>query len=65
MFSRRERRQYIFNDNVKDKLVSTAKHLLVSTAKHLEHVELPHGVQRDALEKVKEELQHGLELIAA
>ena len=50
-------RQYIFNNNVKDQLVSIVK--------HLEHIELPHGVQRDALEKAKEELQQGLELIAA
>ena len=50
-------KQYIFNDNVKDQFVATAK--------QLELVNLPKGPQREAIDKAKEELKQGLEMIAA
>ena len=49
-------KQYIFNDNVKDQLVAAAK--------QLELVDLPAGAQREAMDKAKEELKQGLEVIA-
>ena len=42
------KKQYIFNDNVKDQFVATAK--------QLELVDLPEGAQRDAIDKAKDEV---------
>jgi len=50
-------KQYIFNDNVKDQFFATAK--------QLELLDLPEGAQRDAIDKAKDELKQGLEMIAA
>ena len=50
-------KQYIFNDNVKDQIVATAR--------QLELVNLPEGSQREAIDKAKEELKQGLDMIAA
>ena len=50
-------KQYIFNDNVKDQFVATAK--------QLELVDLPEEAKRDAIDKAKDELKQGLEMIAA
>ena len=50
-------KQYIFNDNIRDQFVATAK--------QLEFVDLPEGAQRDAVDKAKDELKQGLEMIAA
>ena len=51
-------KQFIFNDNVKDQCVATAK--------HLELIDVPSGSgQREAIDKAKEELKQGLEMIAA
>ena len=51
------KKQYIFNDNVKDQIVATAK--------QLELMNLPKGPQREANDKAKEELKQGLDMIAA
>ena len=50
-------KQYIFNDNIRDQFVATVK--------QLELVDLPEGAQRDAVDKAKDELKQGLEMIAA
>ena len=51
-------KQFIFNDNVKDQFVSTAK--------HLEFVDVPStSGQQEAIDKAKEEFKQGLEIIAA
>ena len=51
-------KQFIFNDNVKDQFVATAK--------HLELINVPSGSgQREAIDKAKEELKQGLEMIVA
>ena len=51
-------KQFIFNDNVKDQFVVTAK--------HLELVDVPFGLgQWEAINKAKEEFKQGLEMIAA
>ena len=52
-----KRKKYIFNDNMKDQIVATAK--------QLELVNLPEGPQREAIDKAKEELKQGLDMIAA
>ena len=49
--------QYIFNDNVKDQLLSTGK--------HLDGIEATTSADRDALDKAKRELEQGLQLISA
>ena len=49
-------KQYIFNDNVKDQIVATAK--------QLELMNLPERPQREAIDKAKEELKQGLDMIA-
>ena len=54
---RGNKKQYIFNDNVKDQIVATAK--------QLELMNLPEGPQREAIDKAKEELKQGLDMIAA
>ena len=51
------KRQLIFNDNVKDQLDAVGK--------HLECFEPLSEAQQESLQKVKEELQKGLLLIAA
>ena len=41
------------------------KDQIVATAKQLELVNLPEGPQREAIDKAKEELKQGLDMIAA
>ena len=48
-------RQFIFNDNVKDQLLATGK--------HLDKVEPTSDVGQESLEKAKKELKQGLQLI--
>ena len=50
-------KHFIFNDNIRDQFLATEK--------QLELVDLPPGAQQDAIEKVKEELKQGLDLITA
>lgn len=52
------KKQFIFNDNEKDQFVSTTK--------HLELVDVPSASgQQETIDKAKEELKQGLEMIAA
>ena len=50
-------KQYIFNDNVKDQLLSTGKHLY--------SIEATTSAGREALDKAKRELEQGPQLISA
>ena len=50
-------KQYIFNDNVKDQILSTGK--------HLDGIEATTSAGREALDKAKRELEQGLQLISA
>ena len=50
-------KQYIFNDNVKDQLLSTGK--------HLDGIEATTSAGQEALDKAKRELEQGLQSISA
>ena len=53
----RKRKQFIFNDNVKDQFLATEK--------HLDNMELTMTMGCEALEKIKRELEQGLQLITS
>ena len=56
-FKKKGNEKHIFNDNVKDQLLSTGK--------HVDGIEATTSAGREALDKAKRELEQGLQLISA